>query len=289
MVLFRVVALLFACLFLPAWTWADSVIVITPNGKEAKVEGFRFLRGTRTLPWLQSAEKKETPSEYLEFREEKSTTFENGIVTLVPIKSLKKVEYDTEKKTVHLVVHGSDQREIKLQGPTKFVNLNKVVVEGNISLEGVGSAHVKLQGGTVKDGLKGFRYEPTTAVASPKDAPITVIAADKEKSSHRVHHLAALYQVGKGPPRVMEKLHFKTTVKLPLNDITDFKHVATDLKKNSNEYAVTMKDGTTLNLMFLSKVDVDGQSAQFVAFVGQVDVGYKWFPLHTIAEFRREK
>ena len=73
-----------------------------------KVFTWHFASGTRRLPGSDGAAPKPPPSrggpEYLEFREESSTTYQAGILTLVPVAALRKLDYDYEKKTVKAVV-----------------------------------------------------------------------------------------------------------------------------------------------------------------------------------------
>ncbi|MCI0682196.1 MAG: hypothetical protein L0Y71_08835 [Gemmataceae bacterium] len=63
-----------------------------------RMKDARFTAGTRQLSW------KDPGREHLEFREEKSTTYKDGIVTYVPVASLARIEYDHDKKLVRVSV-----------------------------------------------------------------------------------------------------------------------------------------------------------------------------------------
>src|SRR5690242_4693554 len=91
---------------------AAGVLVVVDNaGKEVKLSNWKFLTGTRKMTWLAAAGKskakgkegeEEVPvgPEALEFRDENSTTFKDGILTLVPLASIKKIDYDLENRKV---------------------------------------------------------------------------------------------------------------------------------------------------------------------------------------------
>src|SRR5438105_2799578 len=84
------------------------LIILDAQGKEVKVITWHFASGTRRLPGSDGAPVKPPPSrggpEYLEFREESSTTYQVGILTLVPVTALRKLDYEYDKKTVKAVV-----------------------------------------------------------------------------------------------------------------------------------------------------------------------------------------
>jgi hypothetical protein len=224
--------------------------------------------------------------QYLEFREDKSTTFQNGILTLVPMTSLRKIEYDKEKKVVAVSVLESGDKETVLTGTTRFVGINKITIEAEAVIDGLeGSATVKFQGGLDKGGLRGINFPEAKAVPAPKGAVATVIAVDKEKSKHVVHDLQPLYLVN-GQYRILPYLMFKKTLKVDMDKITAIRAVPPeDKKKQSYDFEVTLKDGAKHTLSLLTKIDITPtQAASFEGLIGQVPAGYKLFPPHTIQE-----
>ena len=157
----------------PAEVKKPYLLVVPPTGGKAEVKlvDWRFLVGTRRFALLNDpvpAPKTKMPTgpEYLEFREDKSTTFQHGILTLVPIACLRKIDYDREKKTVAVTVVKAGDKEETLTGTTKFIGINKITIEADAILEGLGAATVKFQGGVDKDmGLRSITFP------SPKAAP----------------------------------------------------------------------------------------------------------------------
>lgn len=262
------------------------LLVVPPaGGKEVKLVDWRFAQGTRHMN-LEDEKAKSKGPEYLEFREDKSTTFQEGILTLVPVASIKKIDYDREKKTVALTALTADDKELKLTGATRFIGINKITLEAEAILEGLGAATVKFKGGA-DDGLHNITFPSPKAVAQATGTPARVVAVDKEKSKHTALDLMPLYHVD-GGHRVLPYLMFKKTVKVDMDKLIGLKFVPSeDKKKISYDYEVVLKDGAKHTLTLLTKIDVGTKkSATLEGLIGRVAAGYKLFPLHTIQELR---
>jgi hypothetical protein len=271
----------------------DAHLLVVPptGGKEVKLVDWRFTLGTRRLDLdgampPKSKTKKPSGPEYLEFREDKSTTFQDGILTLVPLISLRKLEYDNDKKTVTAVVVKAGDKDETLSGTTKFNRINKIVLEADAVLEGLGNAVVKFNGGTT-DGLRSIRFPQPQAVKEAIGPITSIVAADKEKTKHAAHDLQPLYLVD-GVYRLLSYVMFKKTVKIDLDKIASLRFIPSeDKKKISYDYEVTLRDGTKHTLTILTKIELEkAKSAVFEGFIGRVPVGYKLFPAHTIQELR---
>ncbi len=271
---------------------AGSHLLVVPpaGGMEVKLADWRFLQGTRVLDVTNAAPakpKSKTPAglEHLEFREEKSTTYQTGILTLTPLTSIRKIDYDREKKMVAVIVATAGDKDETLTGTTKFVGINKITIEADAILDGLGAATVKFQGGVDK-GLQRIIF-PAPKVAAEVRGPMSVvIATDKERTKHAAHDLQPLYVID-GNYRVLPYLMFKKTVKIDMEKIVSLRFVPSeDKKKISYDFDVTLKDGVKHTLTILTKIDVDkNKSATFEGLLGHVPVGYKLFPAHTIQEF----
>ena len=270
---------------------ASFLLVVPPTGgKEVKLVDWHFSLGTRRLDLTgdtaKSKGKKPTGPEYLEFREEKSTTFQNGILTLVPLGSIRKLEYDRDKKAVALTTVAAGGMDETLTGTTKFVGINKLTLEADAVLEGLGAATVKFNGGT-PDGIQSIRFPQSQAAAEPKGMIAVIVAADKEKTKHTVHDLQPLYLID-GSHQVLPYVMFKKTVKIDMDKLVGLQFIPSeDKKKISYDYAVTLKDGTKHTLTLLTKIDLEkSKSATFGGFIARVPVGYKLFPTHTIQDLQ---
>ncbi len=261
-----------------------------PSGKEVKMADWRFTLGTRHFTLSKDAPVKakgKDGPEYLEFRTDHSTTYQNGILTLIPLTSIRKMDYDREKKTVVVVVVNAEGKDETLSGTTKFVGINKLTLEGDAVLDGLGSATVKFQGGIDKGGLQSIRFPNAKAVEPVKGTPSVIVAEDKEKTKHIASDLVPLYLVD-GSYRVLPHLHFKKTVKIDLDKIASLRFIPSpDKKQISSEYEVTLRDGAKHVLTLLANIETDKKKGMtFAGLIGRVPVGYKLFPPHTILELR---
>ncbi len=268
----------------------ESYLHIVPpvGGKEVKLVDWRFTLGTRHFSLTETAPKsKDKGPEYLEFREEKSTTYRNGIITLVPLTSVKKIAYDIEKKTVTCIAINDAGEPVTLVGSTKFSTSNRLTIEAEAVLEGLGNATVKFNGGLDKGGLQSIAFPTPKPAEKFKGATAVVTADDKEKSKHPAADVQPLYLVD-GQYRIVPYLMFKKTVKVEIDKLAGLKWVPPmDKKKASNDYDVTLKDGTKHTLSLLTTVELDKKKTMtFVGLVGRVPVGYKLFALDAIYEFR---
>jgi hypothetical protein len=254
------------------------LIVPAAGGKEVKLVDWRFTHGTRRLDLTAQA-----AGEYLEFREEKSTTYKNGIYTFIPIASLRKLDYDRDKKTVSAVAVKDDGTDLTLVGSTKAVS-NKITIEGEAILDGLGAATVKFQAGIDK-GIQSVAFPTPKPAEKVKGTPAVVTADDKEKTKHTVADLQPLYLVD-GQYRVVPYLMFKKTVKIDIDKLVGLRFVPPeDKKKASSDYEVTLKDGAKHMLSLITVVGLEKKKTMtFVGFIGQTPVGFKLFMLDAIYE-----
>ena len=277
------------------------LVVIDHAGKEVKLSAWKFLKGARRLSWLAPAGKAkakggkeegedEAPAgpEALELREENSTTFQSGILTLVPVTSLKRIDYDAENKTVQvtfLTASAKGSEAGTLTGSTKYTGINKLTLEGEVDLGELGKAALKFQGGTPKS-IKSLQFSDPRPLPAPTGRPAVITANDKEKTRHKVSDLRALYLVGRGQERLSNLLMFKATVKIDLAKLQKLRRALSEEKNGGGyDFEVTLKSGKEHTLTLLTKTNPeDGKPAQLEGLLGRVPGGYKLFPAHTILE-----
>lgn len=269
----------------------SPLTVVTGAGKEVKLFDWRITHGTRQFS-LNGDEKPNpkskslTGSEYLEFREEKSTTYKNGIFTLVPLTSIRKITYDREKKTVAVAVVAGGDEDVVLSGATKFTGTNKLTLEADETIEGLeGKAAVSYQGGVDK-GVQSIAFAAPKPVAKVAGVESTVTADDKEKSKHPAHDVQPLYLVD-GAYRTVPYLMFKTSVKVDMDKIVSLKFVQPESKKAAGAYEVTLKTGVKHTLSLITSVETEKKkNMTLVGLIGRVPAGYKLFSLDAIYEYR---
>jgi len=266
----------------------QPLIILDNSGKEVKLTTSSFLIGTRRLPWLDKQPAKEGAEplgvECLAFREEKSTLYQEGIITLIPLASIRKLDYDLEKKLVTVTVVNAEGKDEVLVGSTKYKGINKLELQAEADLGTLGSAVVKYRGGDAT-GIRGIRFPDPQPLAGSTGAATKLIADDKEKSVHEAIGLTGLYSAA-GKSVLTPAMMFKKTVKVDLAKVSSLKHIAPENpKETSNDFEVTLDDGQKHVLTLLTNTNPqDGNPAQFVGLVGRVPAGYKLFPPYTIAE-----
>jgi hypothetical protein len=280
-----------------------TLLVIDPAGKEQKLKSWTYVAGTRHLAFLAPADKEPEPPkdkpakdkpkpaagpEALEFREETSTVYADGILTLIPLDRLRSIDYDIEKETVTARVATGPKADddVKLTGLTKFLRINKIIIEAEVDKGDLGLAEVKFLGGVQKGGIKGIRFPtPKVEAAAAGGRPAVVTSLDRTgKATHKVTDLLPLYRVSETREQTAPLLFFKKTLKIDVAKIKTIVPAGPDDEEKG--WQVVMKDGNDENLSLLRKVTLGDKPAELIGLLARVPAGYKLFPLHTIAEIK---
>lgn len=284
-------------LALVAWAltvWATAAIgqaprpwtVVSAEGKEAALANAKFTQGTRSLPMGPGGFGDKTATEYLEFRDDRSTLFANGVLSWIPLASLESLEFDAVKKVVKAKVKTAGGSE-ELAGTSKFVGINKFVADYEQELSGLGKALLKFRVGEPKSPSVTFRLGGAVAVpAVPKGRKASIVAADKEKTKHEIVEAQPLYQTASGF-EVVPQIRFQVDVKVPWDKLREMKALPTDKKQSGSSFAVTIGDGSpTPLILWEPTAKADAKAPRLFAIVGRTATGYKAFPMHTIAELK---
>jgi hypothetical protein len=278
---------------------ADPLVVVDAGGKEQKLKTWKFVAGTRPLGWLAAAPDKEKDKDdkpadkakpadagpvAIEFRDEHSTTFKDGVLTLLLPEHLKSLDYDAEKQTVTANVFLSEKADgdLKLTGTTKYEGINKLAIEAEVDKGEAGIADVKFLGGTTRGGVRAIRFPAPKAVPEVKGRPAFVRIEDKEdKHSEQVTDLQPLYRLADGSERLVPTLMFKKTLKLDVAKIARLHAEGKDA--DGTTCRVTMKDGEEQTYTLLRVVTLGDKPASLEGLVGKVRGGYKFYPAATMA------
>jgi hypothetical protein len=277
---------------------ADDAWEILYDGQtKIHLKDAHFTAGTRHLSWLVAADKsgksktKNLGPEYLEFREEKSTTFKDGIVTLIPVASLVRLEYDLDKKLVRAIVKQAGDKDLDLVGSTKFTGINKFALDGSAAKAEVGVAGaLQFKDGFMAVPIRGFAQSGAKPVEMPTGGKAVIVAQDKEKTEHAVSGLMPLYRVSAGQ-KLASVLMFQKVGQIDVKTLAVLRQVPPADKKQtiSHQYEVTQAGGEKQRLTLLEKTQLDdNQPAVLIGLVGRVAAGFKLFPPHTITEVRFE-
>jgi len=282
------------------------LIVLDSTGKELKLKSWKFVQGTRRLAWLAAPAEATEPKpkepvppkgprpkappvrqpvgpEAVAFREENSTGFKNGILTLIPLDQLKSMDFDTEKRlaTVKVAISDKADEDVAVTGTTKYESINKIAIEAEVDKGDLGVAEVRYLGGVLKGGIRGLRFPKAKKAAAPKGRPATITVEDKgTKTEMPVTDLQALYGVANGGEKLSPLLFFKKTLKI---DMAKLKKIAkAEGDGQETVWQLTLKDGNEETLTLLQSVMLDGEPAELKGLLGRVPVGYKLFPTHLI-------
>jgi hypothetical protein len=289
-----------------------TLVVIDSAGKEQKLKSWKFTAGVQHLSFLAPAEPMKEPEpkdkekdkskgapkapprgkpaprgpEAFVLREANSTTWANGVITLVPLDRIRSIEFDNEKETVGVHVATSDKPadDVVLTGSTEFDGLNKLTIEAEVDKGDLGVAEVRFLGGVSK-GIRGVRFPTPKVAAVPKESrPAAVTFADKKsKYVANVVDLQPLYKVADGEA-LSPLLFFKKTIKV---DVAKFKKIVSQSKPGTVgdlSWEVVLKAGDDETLTLLTEVMLDGKPAQLEGLIGRVPAGYRTFPLHLLQE-----
>lgn len=280
----------------PATPAGGTLVVIDAAGKEQKLTAWHFVSGTRRLGWLapaapakpgepppEGAKKAPAGPEALEFRDDKSTTFVEGVLTLIPLERLRAIDYDADKDAATVrVATGVEPAEEVLTGSTKYRGINKVVLAAEVDKGDLGVAEVKYLGGVPK-GVRGLRFPETKVAAAAGGRPATVTVADREKDVQKVTDLQPLYRLADGGERLLPTLYFRKTLKIDVAKVQKLRAVE-GKEAPGSEWEVTLAGAAEETFTLLPKVTLEGKPATLVGLLGRVPAGYKLFPLHVIAE-----
>jgi hypothetical protein len=280
-----------------------TLIVLDGAGKEHKLKTWKFSSGIRNLEWLAAAAPDQEPAdkdkgakapkakgsgpEALAFREENSTAYKDGVLTLVPLDRLRAIDYDLEKEkvTARVAISAKPGEDVPLTGSTEYKGINKLAIDAEVDKGDLGLAEVHFASGGAK-GIKGVRFPPPKPAAEVKDARPAALTYGDRKGKHVVNvtDLQGLYRTADGEV-LSGLLFFKKTIKI---DVSKLKKISARAEEGTLEepiWGVTLKSGgdeETLTLM--STVQLDGKNGQLEGLLGRVPAGYKLFPVHLIQE-----
>ena len=275
-----------------------ALVVVDAAGKEQTLKAWEFVAGTRRLSWLapaapaqeeprepKEARRPKAPAgpEALEFREENSTDFREGILTLIPLDRIRSIDYDDKDKvSVHVATGPQPGDEEVLTGTTKYRGVNKITLAAEVDKGDLGIAEIKYQGGVPK-GIRAIRFPDAKAATAAEGRPATVSVAEKEKNVQKVSDLQPLYRLADGGERLLPTLFFRKTLKIEVGKVQKL-HGVESTDAPGTEWEVALKDGGEETLTLLTKPVLDGKPAALEGLLGRVPAGYKLFPVHTIAE-----
>jgi hypothetical protein len=263
-----------------------EVVLTDVDGKETKLSGARLTAGTRRIGWLAdpagtTPDAKLGP-QALDVREPNSTTLARGVLTLVPVASIESVKYDYEKLTAYISVKGVKD---PLLGTLQYARINTVGVSGTAD----GKAASFTAGVLGKAAVKSITFpdaKPVEAKAGGRSWAVQIYHPAANNPTVKAKNLKVLFQSPDGTQRLVDALPVRKGTAVTFDaklsrfemldntDVRDVKYAVAEVEFDKGEEKTIAVPLT---------VEQDGkQTGTLAGLVGEVETGYKLFPLHTV-------
>jgi hypothetical protein len=269
---------------------AGEAIITDVDGKEHKLSKIKFGTGTKRLAWLANPQGTTEDAKRgplaLEFRESTSAMpLAQGIITLIPISSLESAQYDFEKEVVSLHVKGLTQ---SLTGALLYPRVNVLGFSGTddgkaatftggvrgkptvkTATFGGAQPHARSKGGAVWN---------IQIVKTKKDEPMVV-----DNPTLIARNLKVLYSFPGGVERLVDGIPTRKGQPVPFDDkLKRFEVLANDFNTNLAAAEIEPAVGPERIIAIPLTLNEDKKHGTLAGILGEVDAGWKLFPLHTI-------
>lgn len=268
----------------------DEVMVTDLDGQEYRVTGATFGTGTRRLTWLADPQAPDPDSRSgplaLAFREPNSTTYVNGVLTLIPLRHVESLRYDYERQLVTLTVKGAKE---PLVGSLEYAGVNVLGITGRVD-------------GQTRSFAAGVRGKAAVKVVTfPDPVPVPQVPAGAATRGWSVRLVASKKAAGPEPlPLIVRDL--RPLVVLPggaeqrLDTLPRRKGpplvfdahlkrlelLAWDPDRGAAVAEVEAADGSEQVIVIPLRNEGEKPAPTLAGLLGAVEVGYKLFPLHTV-------
>jgi hypothetical protein len=259
----------------------DPAVLVDAAGKEHKLTNVKFVAGIRRLAFL--ADRKGTTDDErkgplaLEVREPSSTTFQKGVVTLVPLASVESVKYDYPNLAMSVGVKGQPE----LTGTLHFRGINVLSIEAKD-----GGTTTKFSGGVPKEGFKSIAFPAARSMATRSAGAawsIQIVQPAAKDPTIIVRNVKALYAFPGGveqrveaiPVRKGEPLRFDSKLK-------KLEMIAVDQNTRMAVMEVETEGGPERLVAAPLTLEQQQRTGILIGLIGEVDHGWKLFPLHAV-------
>ena len=259
------------------------------EGKEVKVTALKFGTGTQRLTWLAdpggtTEDAKKGPLA-LVLREPHSTTYSKGIITYVPVGSVESIRYDYDKQVASVAVKGLAD---PLAGTLQYKGINVLAFGGTAD----GKAATFSGGSFTKDHIKAVAFPDAKPPVAKKGGSPWLVQIDQPKAENptlKASNFKFLYQFPGGVEVVTDAATVRKGDPFKLDDaVKAFTPVAVD--QNTHMAAVEVQIGDAEKIVVIpQEIEKDGKKGTLAGLLGEVDAGWKLFPLHTIKSMKRPK
>jgi hypothetical protein len=263
---------------------SGGVVVTDVSGQEYKLSDAKLTQGTRRLTWLARAdgttEEEKLGPLAVEVREPNSTTLLKGILTLIPAANLESVKYDYEKQIATFALKG---RAEPVLGTLEYRGINVLALTGTVD-----GKPLTLKGGTLsKNAIKSITFPSARALPAPRNTgtfwTVQINQPSAKDPTLSVRNLKVLYQFANGLERLDDHLPVRKADPIPLSgQLKRFELLANDPNTNIAAAEVELQTGASRVIAIPLTTEVEKQPGTLVGLLGEVDAGWKLFPLHTV-------
>jgi hypothetical protein len=263
--------------------------VTDAEGKDVKVSGLKFTVGARRLTWLAdpngaTEDAKKGPLA-LELREPHSTTYSKGIITYVPLSSVESIKYDYDKQVAAVAVKGLPE---PLAGTLQYKGINVLGFDGTADGKGA-----KFSGGAfTKGNIKAVAFAGASAPPERKGQSPWLIQIDQKTAMNptlKASNFKFLYLFPGGVDVVTDAAATHKGDPLKMDDaVKAYTTLAVDA--NTSVIAAEVQVGEVERVVVIQpQWEKDGKIGTLVGMLGEVEAGWKLFPLHAIKNMKRPK
>jgi hypothetical protein len=278
----------FAGALAPAADTPEEATITDVEGKEIKATGLKFGTGTHRLSWLAdpggaTEDAKKGPLA-LELREPHSTTYSKGIVTYVPVGALESIKYDYDKQVASVAIKGLSE---PLAGTLQFKGINVLNFSGTVD-----GKTVAFSGGAfTKDHIKAVAFTGAKPVPARKGENWQV-QIDQPKADNptlKAANFKFLYRYPGGVEVLADAATVRKGDPFKLDDsVKAYTTLAVDATTNVIVAEVQIADAEKV-IVIPPTIEKDGKTGTLAGVLGEVEAGWKLFPLHTIKSMKRPK
>jgi hypothetical protein len=208
-----------------------------------------------------------------------------GIVTLVPISSVESIRYDFDKEHVTIAVKGLSQ---PLTGALFYPRINVIGLSGTSNsktasftggVRGKPSVKSVAFGGASPQGRsKAGASWNIQIIKTKKDEPAVV-----DNPTLTARNLKVLVSRPGGTEQLLDGLPIRKGPPILIDDkLKRFELLANDLNTNIAAAEVETADGLARVVAIPLATGEDKKAGTLIGILGEVDAGWKLFPLHTI-------
>lgn len=263
---------------------AEAAVVTDAAGKEVKLVSFKPTAGVRRLAWLGDPKGANDDARKgplaLELRELYSTTFAKGVVTLVPMSGIDSIRYEYDKHTLAVSVKGLTE---PLTGTLQYKGINVLSFDAD-----VGGITGKFSGGVPVTGIKSIALRGAKPLAArPSGGAAWAVQIVQPQANHptlTVRNLKPLFAFANGTEVLLDAIPARKgdPVSLTSHGFKRLAILAVDPNTQLAAVEVHPEDGPERIVMVPLALEQDQKAAALIGLLGEVDAGWKLFPLHTI-------